>query len=938
MGLYPKGSDWRKWDLHVHTPASALENQYNNDWEAYLTKIESFGEEVAVIGVTDYCTITGYELLRTHKEKGRISNIIEIFPNIEFRITPQTEKDKGVNIHIIINPQDPRHIEHIKSALGRLHFNYQDQKFSCTDAQLTDLGLRFSGPSSPQKNLRDGINQFKPSFETFRDWYKNETWLNNNSIVVASNNSGDGISGLRANGLLAVRQNIYGFVDAIFSGNPSDAEFFLGRGAESTEVIIKNYGKLMPCIHGSDAHKLEKIFRPDVDRFCWIKADPTFNGLKQIIFDPSRVRIQQHSPDKKTPYQYIDNVRFIDQSGKLFFSNKPIYFSRDLNAIIGGKSSGKSLLLYHVAQAINKDEVASKLGLTGQQDYADLTHLDIEVTWGNGDVSKLGCDESKPLTYIPQLYINHLAENSGRSQLNQLVESILHQNEEFKVFAIENKTRREAQVKLIKSHITHLVDLRKKHSECIREIETIGNLKAISEEINRQEKSIEELRKLSAFTIDEENAYLRLNRRAENLTSRKNTVERLDDARRLIRNSLELNAPVIIKSLIAQVRVDSSLPDNSTFLNNSIKLLDKGLFSAIEEYFSEIDTRFVHASQLTMKIKTESETTQLELNPLSVKITDQESLKLANESLEKEREKQRKINQLLEIKKSLLDEENTTRGHIRDAYSSLFNFYQTYINELKKPEYSPPGEINISAIISFDEQKFEKFTSSFDRRGNIQFLLGNLIDLKGNYQFNVQQHVDQICSIDERLIINDEKLPTTRRGIEESDILNSLYDDCFNIDFSVRYRDDDIIQMSPGKRGLVLLNLILHLSHSRHPILIDQPEDNLDNRTIYSQLNDFVRIRKNDRQIIMVTHNANLVVGTDAECVIVSNQRGQRSGIENLEFRFEYYTGALECSFGAAEISEKLEDRGIREHVCEILEGGIQAFRERERKYGLNNL
>ncbi|MFW8177592.1 hypothetical protein, partial [Klebsiella pneumoniae] len=88
-------------------------------------------------------------------------------------------------------------------------------------------------------------------------------------------------------------------------------------------------------------------------------------------------------------------------------------------------------------------------------------------------------------------------------------------------------------------------------------------------------------------------------------------------------------------------------------------------------------------------------------------------------------------------------------------------------------------------------------------------------------------------------------------------------------DFSVRYRNDDIVQMSPGKRGLVLLNLILHLSNSRHPILIDQPEDNLDNRTIYSQLNDFVRLRKADRQIIMVTHNANLVVGTDAECVIV---------------------------------------------------------------------
>ena len=111
--------------------------------------------------------------------------------------------------------------------------------------------------------------------------------------------------------------------------------------------------------------------------------------------------------------------------------------------------------------------------------------------------------------------------------------------------------------------------------------------------------------------------------------------------------------------------------------------------------------------------------------------------------------------------------------------------------------------------------------------------------------------------------------------------------------------------------------------------------DNLDNRTIYSQLNDFVRLRKADRQIIMVTHNANLVVGTDAECVIVSNQSGQRSGIENSEFRFEYYTGSLECSFTSQDDSGRLHTRGIREHVCEILEGGIQAFKERERKYGL---
>jgi ABC-type cobalamin/Fe3+-siderophores transport system ATPase subunit len=140
--------------------------------------------------------------------------------------------------------------------------------------------------------------------------------------------------------------------------------------------------------------------------------------------------------------------------------------------------------------------------------------------------------------------------------------------------------------------------------------------------------------------------------------------------------------------------------------------------------------------------------------------------------------------------------------------------------------------------------------------------------------------------------------------------------------------------MSPGKRGLVLLNLILHLSNSSHPILIDQPEDNLDNRTIYDQLNEFIRLRKGKRQIIMVTHNANLVVAADSECVIVANQAGQQANIENEEFKFEYCSGSLECSFENKAETGTLKSKGIRQHVCEILEGGVPAFKEREMKYG----
>lgn len=87
----------------------------------------------------------------------------------------------------------------------------------------------------------------------------------------------------------------------------------------------------------------------------------------------------------------------------------------------------------------------------------------------------------------------------------------------------------------------------------------------------------------------------------------------------------------------------------------------------------------------------------------------------------------------------------------------------------------------------------------------------------------------------------------------------------------------------------------------------------------------------------MVTHNANLVVSSDAECIIVANQAGQNPKHENQKFRFEYCSGGLEDSFINSEASGVLNQKGIREHVCEILEGGVTAFKERELKYGLKH-
>jgi predicted ATPase len=140
--------------------------------------------------------------------------------------------------------------------------------------------------------------------------------------------------------------------------------------------------------------------------------------------------------------------------------------------------------------------------------------------------------------------------------------------------------------------------------------------------------------------------------------------------------------------------------------------------------------------------------------------------------------------------------------------------------------------------------------------------------------------------------------------------------------------------MSPGKKSFVLLKLLIELDNSKCPILLDQPEDDLDNRTIYYDLVSFIRKKKKDRQIIIATHNPNLVVSADAEQVIIANQHGDKT--PNKSHKFEYISGALENSFlNASDSLSTLEKQGIKEHVCDILEGGKKAFETRKNKYNI---
>lgn len=111
--------------------------------------------------------------------------------------------------------------------------------------------------------------------------------------------------------------------------------------------------------------------------------------------------------------------------------------------------------------------------------------------------------------------------------------------------------------------------------------------------------------------------------------------------------------------------------------------------------------------------------------------------------------------------------------------------------------------------------------------------------------------------------------------------------------FDIEYQKDKFEQMSPGKKAFIVLKLILDFSDSKIPVLIDQPEDSLDNRAIYNELTAYIKKTKLNRQIILVTHNPNIVVAGDCENVIVANQESDVSKNKNGKV-FDYVSGALE--------------------------------------------
>ena len=406
------GSTWRRWDLHIHTPDTALNDQFG-DWDEFLAAIEA-QNAVSVLGITDYFSITNYSTLKQHKEAGRIPAIDLLIPNIEFRIAPPNDNARAVNIHLLVCPDEPNHEAEILHALGRLSWLYDGRNYSCLPDQLIALGRAFDPAAVDDRAaLRSGVTQFKVDFTELRKWYLSEPWLRANSLVAVAAGD-DGLSGFQQDGAWGgYREEITRFSQVVFSGRPGERDFWLGHRAHDDLATIKRLGGFKPCIHGSDAHEIARLFRPDQDRFCWIKADPTFEGLRQLLYEPEdRVCI---GPTPPILHDEARVIRSVTLSGcDPWFDETEIPLNAGLVSIVGQKGSGKSALAELVAYAAGSwmtDEPGSFLKRAGEH----LGDLRVQLDWGDDTVSEvcIGDEQSDDhdVRFLSQKFVERLCSD-----------------------------------------------------------------------------------------------------------------------------------------------------------------------------------------------------------------------------------------------------------------------------------------------------------------------------------------------------------------------------------------------------------------------------------------------------------------------------------------------------------------------------------------------
>lgn len=982
-----RGSEWRRWEPHIHAPGTVMNNQFSGPsaWNDYLTALERATPVIEAIAVTDYYVTDTYEEVLRHKAAGRLPNAKLVFPNVELRLDVATTKGGFVNLHLFVSPEDPQHLDELQRLLSRLQFNVMQDRFDCTRADLIRLGKKADASITDDRAaLAYGANQFKVNFQKLREVFSESAWAKKNILIAVAGGATDGTSGVREAADQTIRREIESFAHVIFAGSPAQREFWLGQKSLGPDEIRTQYGGFKPCLHGSDAHKLEDVASPFGDRFSWIKGGLEFDALRQACIDPGgRAYVGDQPPRSAMPSQVISHVRIDDAD---WATTPDVLLNPGLVAIIGARGSGKTALADVIAAGCDAitpagwdaDENISPSFLARARNL--IGSATTTLTWGGGAAvtrALNGSDSNGHMSfprarYLSQQFVEELCSSTGVS--DGLVDEI-----ERVIFESHSQDDREWALdfaELRNQRTSRFQQAREREAEAIADIsdriasefEKESLVSTLTTQVGQKKKLIADYMADRAKLVVKgtEAQVARHTQLSEAAQKLRNKIQAYGNQRRTfialqdeVRSMRATGAPEMLRQ--AQARHDNSGLDAKQW--DEFLLIYKGdVDKSLAAYIAWADGEVRKFNGVppppgdpnTPLIADTADLSTLPLAPIVAEMTRLEALFSADKlvrdqytALTGRIAQENSALQTLETRltdaqgaaarrKELQTERDDTYGRVFEAiineqdelaglYAPLMARLAESSGTLRKLSFSVRRIADVQAWGTFAEEELldRRKAGPFYGRGSLitaatealkpAWESGSAVEVQSAMTAFMARYLKDLLS-------HAPYAPTQQAEYRawSKQLAHWLFGtDHITVRYEIAYDGVDIRKLSPGTRGIVLLLLYLALDDSDdRPLIIDQPEENLDPKSVFDELVTLFIAAKAKRQVIMVTHNANLVINTDADQIIVASAGPHPSG------------GLPPITY----LSGGLESAEIRKSVCDILEGGEAAFRERARR------
>lgn len=1003
--LWPRGAEWRKWDLHVHTPASC---GFAGDYNQFIIQIGN--ADCDVIGINDYFSVAGYrEVLRRRDDPGAAiegnkayRESLEklrgktLLPVVECRMTNVLVNKKGsgqrINFHLIFDPAiDPENIETFLKG-QKVKENSIGSRYCDTKFLRDDVAVDFNAVCQALRS--DGV--FK---ERFLIWLPYDEY--------------GGIDGINPTTDKMFKENLIYNADILGSSNKKQSDFFLWKDPDFTEDDYRGWFRnRKPCIKGSDSHnvndelgKLKDQDSQPTDKYCWIKADPTFNGLRQIINEPEdRVYIGKLPP--KLEEVRANATRFI---GRLYITRAAdadtpdVWFdcglplNADMVAIIGNKGSGKSALADILALAGNSHCDPGYFSFLTKQRFCERSgklakQFEVRSVWVDGTESTASLN-AKPdpngvelVRYIPQTYLEKVCTETEPGQQSEfqtelrkvifshigdadrldketLDELIEYKTEELKG-QIDNARREISRIngELIRledkgtaDHTAQLEaklkvkqqELKAHHDNKPAAVEQPGNVsaeqkaayEAIAGELTAERAMLKGLdakivqqqtlqktlaekvavaRKIEGKVANFEAEYTRLVRETE------------DDLQKLELDFKSIVALTVNKNVLVQARetftnqkalVDTDLSRETAVGVVGQKAACLGRIEALQDQLDAPNKQYQRYNEALRLWQEKTQVIEGDANKADTIKWYEGQLNYIKADLPEE------IARLQKQRRNIAEGIHKCVAAIRDVYKELFAAVQELISGsvIIKEGFRLTFESSIVER-TFQTELFERYIS----QGNAGSFYGRekgaavLEELRADFDFNKADDtiafVEKVTAYLQVDMRNAQKVKTgIVSQLRKSVDVKVLYDFLWTFgylepEYSLKLDGKDLSHLSPGERGTLLLVFYLLVDKSNKPIIVDQPEENLDSQTVYRLLIPVIKDVKKRRQIIMVTHSPNIAVVCDAEQIIHAH-------IDRSAGNAVIYT------MGAIESPE------INRYLVDVLEGTRPAFDNRDAKY-----